>query len=1025
MSQEYIEILLDGATIRENVTSLRIARRRTQATDTCTLKLADFSLYSLFDFGVVPLTTRLHVGTSTGTPKLDGSTVSTNIFTSASSDFTAEGVTTDDIIFIINSSVAADLGGHEITVVGTTTLTSSFTFGTASSIEFIILKNQGRFFVEKPDVVESKEEIAIPSLWGRNNLARLTDPFVSKLTKTYNNKRNFSDIVAELVDDHGMDSSKIIIDIDDFIVPGNLLTVSNQFPLQVIINLALKTNGYVRSQKTGDLHVKKDSFHFSGLPIAQTLGDDDIRIWQERTSFPEFGNRILVRSVTPEAAQDVRISLSLETNCLRGDGKTTINAKAVVTDIRGNPIANGTKVTWSVTDSSLFTVPLTVVTADELQMGEEKRSSSLLTVSTDFPIRDVIGVYRKMDFQRIENFFPGGTFIGRTITLGADLPFSDTLVVVDYVASGIANNVVRSVAGAPEGGTAFVSSAVGRIRDTAELCIRNTRNIFLTMDSDPSEINVCLPGSQTSSITAKVRDNGTTGQLIGINWQLIGVGTLSNIFTMVRNTNIDSEIQTSRNIFTVGTKFEIASVVGVWRADDGKSGTNHFTNLQHRSSGFTEREITLGTNLPFQKERLIIEYTAKGISRIQYVSPSEDQEAPSVVQVVARIDDGTAEGIAESEEILLTFRCPDGEGVIPGQGTNGLPSNRVKEPDCSKSGLAAKACDIGSPDLNNFTECVCGILLSGAACPTDEDECRDMCQSDYNQNGFSSMLCETESVDLFCKRETQNRSLAAIQECFTEHEAATVDKCVEQCLNHKEGELSISPADPVVDCATEGSVQVNAVGGAPPYSWSIAAPEGNPTIEVGGEGNTFATILAQPNASTLPDNFLAYKQSSFIVGCGHAGSPSSNAHPQVANVCGRACGPSAAHPGGFLFCSTILPATNITQIFHQSSTGCNPPDVCTNHLGHCESPVPASCPPASDVSPGFKTIDCGIVSELNLVIGSNAVKLIGEVGGIDDLRTPGDIAAGCVPCHLAMDGAVVTVTDALGNEAMVTLSAIN
>ena len=178
MSEQFVDVLLDGSSIRENLVSFRLQRSRDRATDNLTVRLGDFSLYSLFDFTLVPTVERLHVGTSTASPKIDGSTVGTNIFTSAGSDFTAEGVTTDDILFVILSDNKADEGGHEITVVGTTTLTSSFTFGTASSIKFIILKNQGRFFVEKPDVIESEEDIAIPSLWGRNGLARLTDLFL-------------------------------------------------------------------------------------------------------------------------------------------------------------------------------------------------------------------------------------------------------------------------------------------------------------------------------------------------------------------------------------------------------------------------------------------------------------------------------------------------------------------------------------------------------------------------------------------------------------------------------------------------------------------------------------------------------------------------------------------------------------------------------------------------------------------------------------------------------------------------------
>ncbi len=343
--RQYFNILLDGSSILEKIRSLRIERRRDRAVDTFTVELADFSLYSSFDFGLVPTSERLHVGTAKGAPKMDGSTSGSGVVTSVSSDFTVAGVTTDDIIEIINSKVPGDIGGWPITAVGTTTLTSSHIFGSAAGIEFIILKNQGKFFVEQPDVLEDKNQIAIPSLWGRNGLARLTDPFAAKLTKTFKNKTTFSAVVKDLVKDAGMDDTKVLIDIDDFIIPGNLLSVSNRLPLSIIIDLATKTNGYVRSKKSGDLHIKKDIFHWDGLSIAETLGDDEIQEMTEQVDFPEFGNRILVRSVLPESGQDVRVSLSLETSCIRGDGRAQVAAQAVVTDLKGNPLPNGTLIT--------------------------------------------------------------------------------------------------------------------------------------------------------------------------------------------------------------------------------------------------------------------------------------------------------------------------------------------------------------------------------------------------------------------------------------------------------------------------------------------------------------------------------------------------------------------------------------------------------------------------------------------------------------------------------------------------------
>lgn len=990
MSEQFVDVLLDGTSIRENLVSFRLQRPRNRATDSLTIRLGDFSLYSQFDFTLVPTEERLHVGTSTASPKTDGSTVGTNIFTSAGSDFTAEGVTIDDIIFVIESTESADLGGHEITVVGTTTLTSSFTFGTASSIRFIILKNQGRFFVEKPDVVESEEDIAIPSLWGRNGLARLTDPFVSKLTRTFTRKQNFSELVTELVTEAGMDPSKIIIDIDDFVIPGNLLTISNQVPLDVITNLARKTNGYVRSQKTGDIHIKKDLFHFGALPIAQAFTDDEVRDLQERNDYPTFGNRVLVRSVTPEAAQDVRITLNLETACTRGDGKSPVPAQAVVTNQRGLPAPDGTAVIWSITSAA--DVPIvftnsssTTLTRQETFLDEFKRSQSLLTVSTEFPIVDVIGVYLKMDRRKLTNFFTGGSFQGTGITLGQELPFSNTQVAVDYVAGGIARNTIRSFAGVSEGTVNFVNASVGRIRDTATLCINNNRNLSLALVADPSEVNLCPTGGQNVIITAAVRDNGETGQLVAINWRLIGLGSLNSSFSIVQNSEIDSEFQTSQNLFTVNTRYPISSVVGVFVADEGQSGTNHFTNASQRVGSFEDQQITLGTNLPNNRTRVEIVYFAISVVQIQYTAPL-GEELPSVAFVVAEILDGTEFGIVEQEQILLNFICPDDEGTPGVDPATGLPTQRrQKEPDCDRSTACARSSNIGSPDLGTFTERVCECLNAGQSCPNTDEECRTLCEADYNASGgLSSFLCTQDNAREFCRRETGNRSLAAIAECNDEHKGATVDKCIERCLDHEvEGDLVLEPAAAVMACEP-GTQQLffTASGGGPPYSWSVSNPQGTPSIFLSGDDNQSATIRAPANTfgpgggpATINQSIEFTNNFGVCSVCNNIGCRAIRCDgSQFSNCLGAGgCCPSAG-------CSFILPICK-----RAGSTCTGGFDVCLPTSEGCAE------------SPNATFFQC-------------------------DVRTGPMIAGGCIPCDQSMQDSVVTVTDAFGNEAMATIS---
>ncbi len=104
----------------------------------------------------------------------------------------------------------------------------------------------------------------------------------------------------------------------------------------------------------------------------------------------------------------------------------------------------------------------------------------------------------------------------------------------------------------------------------------------------------------------------------------------------------------------------------------------------------------------------------------------------------------------------------------------------------------------------------------------------------------------------------------------------------------------------------------------------------------------------------------------------------------------------------------------------------DPATACAPHLGHCQLSLPALCPPSVNPGPpgtGGHTINCAFLTSVDTSIGANEDNLIYTRGVVDDKRTPADIAAGCVPCQFQLEGAVITVTDAHGAEAMVTVTA--
>ena len=163
----------------------------------------------------------------------------------------------------------------------------------------------------------------------------------------------FYEVVRDLVDLCGMDSDEVQFDIDDYAIPPNIYSVSGQFPLQIVIELAHKTNGYVRSKKDGNLWIRKNLYHFDALTVAQALTDAEIAECRQTTEYPQFGNRILVHSSISAGGLNIRIRLRLETSCIRGDGRASTLGEAVVTDGSGNPVADGTGVDWSIGNSAL------------------------------------------------------------------------------------------------------------------------------------------------------------------------------------------------------------------------------------------------------------------------------------------------------------------------------------------------------------------------------------------------------------------------------------------------------------------------------------------------------------------------------------------------------------------------------------------------------------------------------------------------------------------------------------------------
>ena len=980
---------------------MRIERRADQAVDTLTLELADFALYSEFDFSTLPTGERIQVGTASGEPRVNGVTVGTAVLTSAGATFGADGVTADDLLLILASTVAADIGAWPITAIGATTLAvGAHTFGTATGVSFTVLKNQGRFFIEKPDVIESKDMIAIPSLWGRNGLARLLDPFAERLTRTWTKNTTLFGIIDELVGNAGMDPAAVAIDINDFTIPANIYSVSGQYPLQVIIDLVSKTNGYARSTRDGDLWIQKQLFHLDGLPVALALDESNIADQvSERIEYPEFGNRILVRTQLSSAGQEYQIRLELDTPCIRGTSTAVTAVLAIVTDGAGNPAGDGTPVRFSIDNPLLGQFfPVIALTGEWPVIGELQQASDLLSVSTDYPIREVLGVYLENDANRALNYFVGAIHEspvqGTTITLGRELPFTDSRVVVDYIAAGVARSSLAAVAGAAEGKTE-VHAAIGKIRDTQEFCINNQLNVSISLHATKTEYNLCKnEQAMVSKLTAQVKIDGLPANGAMVQWRRRGDpgGTVTPKWSALKNLTIE-EVVTSRNNFTVNVQNEISKVLGVWvGATVEEAGyTDYYNTQQDRTRSFEGREITLGTNLPKAQMAVVVRYVSFATAQAEYSGPSEIGED----EITAVIADGTSTP-AQDSLVITTINDCTGDSL---GGSGGGQRDPGGEKNCSNSTPSGSRCaSVTYPNAVHQTveECICAVETGGSGCPTTAQGCEDFCKAAVAKYGLDPLSCDQKptpaAVDKLEKQlgtsiptnqeaayascaETCKGDPDCISPCVAAHTDATVDRCKQKCLDHG---LVLTPTSGAMNCGSGNNFSVK--GGTAPYTWSASRG----TLTTSGDKN----------------------QSARLAGPGTASGVAGVAYVKYGGDCGMSPVSPTCQEGG-------SPAPGIRV--NVETRGCN-----DQVLSACAVVATPGRPPLGNCATHPVAVGSGACASVTICHdGGDSTGTADRCGyHTCDARSLAMVGAGCNPCGLSMAGTtMVTVSDSAGQSA--------
>lgn len=154
---------------------------------------------------------------------------------------------------------------------------------------------------------------------------------------------------------------------------------------------------------------------------------------------PDYGinlNGIIGEKNIPLARERLRTEIN---NVLKAEPRIkTINNLVVEQDVNNISQLNVAIIVTPITTDATITINLvypysTINDITNTILSEKQKSINSLTVYTQYPIYDIIGVYLSTDPNKTgTDYFSGGSIDGNKITLGTDLPAAYSNVLIDY-----------------------------------------------------------------------------------------------------------------------------------------------------------------------------------------------------------------------------------------------------------------------------------------------------------------------------------------------------------------------------------------------------------------------------------------------------------------------------------------------------------------------------------------------------------------------------------------------------------------
>ena len=492
----------------------------------------------------------------------------------------------------------------------------------------------GKFYVEQPGILAAPDGYSGQGLWGRSETAKAGPPFAPKVSKSWDTDTTAQAIMVEMASLVGL---SLNFQMDDYTVFTGSYVVDGAYPIEVVTELAEFAGGTVGCTADGVLVARSDLFH----PVAadHTVTDLDIADITESVEYPEFGNRIRISADGSDSGYAVNVEAQDDSDCLPADGESTGTLLAFVTD-RNGPVSDNTMVHWAA-DGGVYLEQDYTPTGPYLISNTVHRADNYNEVTVDYPVSEVIGIWAYSDRQNKNNFWDesqsGCTFEDNTIRVHYPFTYCDQTLVVTYVTSGCAVNIVTA------GDTAKdvkVTADVGGAQGTIDVKLGNTcacgssLNVKKNTDSD-----ICIGNEAHILIWAEINNSPAIGSIANIS--LTGCGSLSSKKKILQYADIKNEIgyvfNSINNVSQVTCSITPYGPPKVYIKDSLKT-----FNLYSRRNGKTidlSKQLDTGTEV-------WIDYKAAGAVVIAWQTDTSGAECEAEVSV--KIADGTEAGLYET-----------------------------------------------------------------------------------------------------------------------------------------------------------------------------------------------------------------------------------------------------------------------------------------------------------------------------------------------------------------------------------------